>query len=1461
MSDQSYIQLIAQQLRQDREAVQQRKQATQTAKAGRPSLVVSPWVLLALGVLGYTAKPQAAELSEEVTGQAALPVEPTAVLADAPQELSLRSLLDGADLNVAAPSTELSLSGNGFAERLAAFDAQESLFRDALDSGVSSVPDSVDSLFAQATDGWPRYPSTSSGAGELHAQAPSAASGASTSGAASTGAATSGAASGAAAGTAATGAAGATAAATAATAAGAISAGAVLGGVALVGVAVAGGSDSSSTPAVASSSGYVVKGPLQDVVVFRDADADMIWDSTEQITLTNDKGAYTLLGSGGTIVATSDVTADMLAKLNKTSLTPVDTSITDATAKVFKGVLAAPAGATVVTPLTTLLAASDPTLSGTALTAKATQLASALGLTTSGSGAIDILTFNPFASGADATKALAAEKAAVQVSTVLTAIADAVDRVGGDAVNIGQAVKVVAGTLATKVADVASGSTIDLADSTTLASIKTGVSTAVTTSDATKAGFAGGESTVLTSVVTSSLTTVATTNAAVQAVTLDVAAGASASATATALTTALTSVATNLATAKTSLTSAVSSNHAPTVSSTPVAAQTATQDQAFSFTLPTDLFADQDGLNTLTYVASLANGNALPSWLSFDATSKTLSGTPVNADVNKYGTTDNYISVRVSAIDTVGARADATIKVSVANVNDAPTGSVTITGTPTQNQTLTAANTLADVDAGTGTISYQWYAGDAAITGATSSTLVLAQAQVGKAISVKASYTDGYGAAESKTSVATTAVANVNDAPTGSVTIAGTVESGQTLTASNTLADIDGLGTITYSWYASGVTDPVGTGATFRIPKALFDKTLTVKASYTDEGGQAESVSSAATVKVTGTNSPAIGSVSLTTQSASDGNGFKQGDVLTMGGFFVTDEDNVTTTNTTGVVSSTGLTYQWYANDTAITDATSGTFTLTESQVGKAIKLKITYTDALSQSNSIFTDPTLAIANVNDATTGAVTITGTATQGQTLTASNTLADADGMGTVSYFWKADGLGIAGVTGNTLALTEPLVGKAITVTASYTDGHGTVESKTSSATAAVANVNDAPTGSVTIAGTATSGQTLTASNDIADADGVGTIGYQWYADSTAISGATSSTFVLTNDQAGKAVTVKASYTDGHSTAETVTSTATSAVKGLYSGTSNAETLVGSAVADVINGAGGNDTITGGGGADTITLGTGNAVVKFVAMTDSTASASDVISGFNTGDKISLADIIGANGGSTGGYTGEQLMSYSASSPVALTNWKSTPVTGTTNTKYSVDIESNVDLFVGVTGTKVAINLDFDATGVTSIGQTANDYFDLAVKSLKDGVASFILATDADVSSFAKGSVLATITFTIPTATAFEIKPIDISIAAGTYVAPISTPLPLPFSATGVKQTAVVVNGTYSVVEDTGSLAATVGDNEIHFYQSSQGAVEVRYDTNKASGSTTQSAVLHFEGVSTSSIDLSKTDFIFS
>jgi Ca2+-binding RTX toxin-like protein len=105
-------------------------------------------------------------------------------------------------------------------------------------------------------------------------------------------------------------------------------------------------------------------------------------------------------------------------------------------------------------------------------------------------------------------------------------------------------------------------------------------------------------------------------------------------------------------------------NHAPLLAN-PLADQTALQDAAWSFTIPIDTFADVDAGDTLVFAAALAESTPLPPWLSFDAATRSFSGTPANSDV---GT----VSLQVGATDASGASASATFTLTVQNVNDAP---------------------------------------------------------------------------------------------------------------------------------------------------------------------------------------------------------------------------------------------------------------------------------------------------------------------------------------------------------------------------------------------------------------------------------------------------------------------------------------------------------------------------------------------------------------------------------------------------------------------------------------------------------------------------------------------------------------------------------------------------------------------------------------------------------------------
>lgn len=95
----------------------------------------------------------------------------------------------------------------------------------------------------------------------------------------------------------------------------------------------------------------------------------------------------------------------------------------------------------------------------------------------------------------------------------------------------------------------------------------------------------------------------------------------------------------------------------------PIADQTAVEDSPFSFELPAATFTDPDG-DPLIYTATLANGDPLPTWLSFNAETRTFSGTPGNDDGQPR-------QIKVTASDGKDAIADL-FDLSITPLNDAP---------------------------------------------------------------------------------------------------------------------------------------------------------------------------------------------------------------------------------------------------------------------------------------------------------------------------------------------------------------------------------------------------------------------------------------------------------------------------------------------------------------------------------------------------------------------------------------------------------------------------------------------------------------------------------------------------------------------------------------------------------------------------------------------------------------------
>ena len=395
--------------------------------------------------------------------------------------------------------------------------------------------------------------------------------------------------------------------------------------------------------------------------------------------------------------------------------------------------------------------------------------------------------------------------------------------------------------------------------------------------------------------------------------------------------------------------------------------------------------------------------------------------------------------------------------------------------------------------------------------------------------------------------------ADQNTPATGLPTISGTVQVDQTLTADvSSIADADGLTNVSYSyqWIRNdGGTDAdiAGeTASTHTLVSADEGKTIKVRVSFTDDAGNEETLTSAATAAVASRpNTPATG-------------------LPTIRGTVQVDE--TLTADTSGISDADGLTnvsysYQWIrndgTNDSDMGGQTGSTYTLVSADEGKAIKVRVSFTDDVGNEETLTSAATAAVAvRPNTPATGLPTISGTAQVDETLAADTSgISDSDGLTNVSYSYqwiRNDGTNdadIGGQTGSTYTLTDEDVGKTIKVRVSFTDDAGNEETLTSAATAAVAvRPNTPATGLPTISGTAQVGKTLTANiSGMADEDGLDNaeFSYQWLANGADIQNATDSTYTLTDDDVGKTIKVRVSFTDDRSNDETLTSAATDTV----------------------------------------------------------------------------------------------------------------------------------------------------------------------------------------------------------------------------------------------------------------------------------------------------------------------------
>ena len=290
----------------------------------------------------------------------------------------------------------------------------------------------------------------------------------------------------------------------------------------------------------------------------------------------------------------------------------------------------------------------------------------------------------------------------------------------------------------------------------------------------------------------------------------------------------------------------------------------------------------------------------------------------------------------------------------------------------------------------------------------------------------------------------------------------------------------------------------------------------------------------------------------------------------------VLEEDEVLTADTVGIADVDVLgtfSYQWLADGTAISGATSSTYTLTATEVGDAISLTVTFTDGAGNSESLTSAATHNV--VASGATRKLLWVGTLTPadvgngeigfGDTTVGSlspSSFIDGSTTFTFEAIEFGTGFGLAIVVnpvpgaveqvkwiidaGGEFALFDAtLIERPTNLRSEWRPNQGNPGWSIGQETVVylLEDLNNRATGAPSISGVLQQDEELTADTaGIADADGVGTLSYQWLADGTAISGATSLTYTLKAAQVGDAISLTVTFTDDEGYSESLTSAET-------------------------------------------------------------------------------------------------------------------------------------------------------------------------------------------------------------------------------------------------------------------------------------------------------------------------------
>ncbi len=598
-------------------------------------------------------------------------------------------------------------------------------------------------------------------------------------------------------------------------------------------------------------------------------------------------------------------------------------------------------------------------------------------------------------------------------------------------------------------------------------------------------------------------------------------------------------------------------NHAPTLDAS-LPAQQASAGQAFSYQLPAAAFSDADG-DTLSYSGALFDIDwgivPLPAWLQFDAATRRFSGTPAAGDVGD-------LMLLVTADDGNGGSASGLIDLHVAAAGTPGTPGPA----PTPSDTTPPGASLSDDCSGTatGTLHY----GVVPVTGLASDDFLVSGGHVTALSGSGASYSltvEPDAQAEGTLSLSLKAGA-VTDAA-GNPNLATTAEAQAIDTRAPRLLDFApgqaAHGIATDSPLVFTFAEPLQRGIGVLQLKDAANQTV---ASFDAASSVHLAISGSTLTLMPGTGVLQPGSSytlvlpggAVRDLAGNDGGGgaygfatAEQPNQAPTGGLAIVGrpEQGQTLTVQSTLADADGLGplhYQWLANGSALAGATGTQLLLTQALVGQAISVQVRYTDGRQHDEMASATATATVANVNDAPVAQPLSAQGAEDAAAITLQPRASDAD-PGDSLHFSIAGGpshgqLSFDAASGLFVYRPDANFNGSDSFSYRATDASGA--SSTASATITLTAVNDAPDGHVHLLGIAHTGQTLRADALLADADGLGTLHYQWQAGGHDIAGATASQYTLAQADAGQPIRVLVRYTDGGGTAEQVASDAVTA-----------------------------------------------------------------------------------------------------------------------------------------------------------------------------------------------------------------------------------------------------------------------------------------------------------------------------